>query len=267
MTGGIAIVGTKGSPGTTTLALALGAVWPRPVLVTECDPSGGDMATRFGLQTQPGMASLVLALRRDLAAPSSKLIQLAPHIQELPGGLGVIVGAPAGDSALALDQELAGVARALLESSSAEETDMVFDCGRFTTAAEGQFALLCEVETVVLLASPEATSLVFAHWMATRISAARADRSGLALAVIGNTPLRPSEMAEALSMELAATIPIDPVGAALLGGKPGRPRALARSALISAATRLARTLVCSESDRTPETAPETTAVEEHRNVS
>ena len=33
----------KGSPGVTTTALALSAVWPRPALLMECDPAGGDL--------------------------------------------------------------------------------------------------------------------------------------------------------------------------------------------------------------------------------
>ena len=43
----IAIASDKGAPGVTTSALALAAVWPRPVLLAECDPSGGDLAYRF----------------------------------------------------------------------------------------------------------------------------------------------------------------------------------------------------------------------------
>jgi len=39
----IAIAADKGSPGVTTTSVALAAVWPRPVLLAECDPSGGDL--------------------------------------------------------------------------------------------------------------------------------------------------------------------------------------------------------------------------------
>src|SRR3982074_1468642 len=43
----IAIASDKGAPGVTTAALALAAVWPRPVLLAECDPAGGDLVYRF----------------------------------------------------------------------------------------------------------------------------------------------------------------------------------------------------------------------------
>ena len=43
----IVLAADKGAPGVTTAATALGAVWPRPVLLAECDPSGGDLAYRL----------------------------------------------------------------------------------------------------------------------------------------------------------------------------------------------------------------------------
>lgn len=240
--GAIALVGTKGSPGTTTLALALGAVWPRPVVVAECDPSGGDIGTRFGLPSDPGMASFVLAVRQDRARPGSTSDRMVEHTQELPGGLRVIVGSPAGDSALALDEELARTGGPF-GSLGDPVSDVILDCGRFMAGASGQLALLRTVATVVLVAKPEAASLVFAHWMAAKISDQRPDRaSGLVLAVTGDRPMPPAAMADALSIDLLGAVPVDPVGAALVGGKPGRRRALARSALISTATRFARRL-------------------------
>ena len=38
----IAVAADKGAPGVTTASVALAAVWPRPVLLAECDPAGGD---------------------------------------------------------------------------------------------------------------------------------------------------------------------------------------------------------------------------------
>ena len=43
----IAVAADKGAPGVTTTALALAAVWPRPVLLAECDPAGGDLVYRL----------------------------------------------------------------------------------------------------------------------------------------------------------------------------------------------------------------------------
>ena len=38
-----ALVSAGGSPGVTTAAITLALTWPSPVIVAECDPSGGDV--------------------------------------------------------------------------------------------------------------------------------------------------------------------------------------------------------------------------------
>ena len=43
----IVLAADKGAPGVTTAAVALGAVWPRPVLLAECDQAGGDLVYRL----------------------------------------------------------------------------------------------------------------------------------------------------------------------------------------------------------------------------
>ena len=67
----IALFSDKGSPGVTTLALALAATWPRPVTIAECDPAGGDLALRLtdeeghpNLAREPGLLALAAAARR-----------------------------------------------------------------------------------------------------------------------------------------------------------------------------------------------------------
>ncbi len=47
----VAVASVKGSPGVTTLCVALAACWPDPAgaIVVEADPAGGDVAMRFGL--------------------------------------------------------------------------------------------------------------------------------------------------------------------------------------------------------------------------
>ena len=59
----VALASAKGAPGVTTTAVALGAVWPRRVLVAECDPAGGDLAARFRLPPEPNLVALGMAAR------------------------------------------------------------------------------------------------------------------------------------------------------------------------------------------------------------
>src|SRR5258708_38668095 len=89
----IAVAADKGSPGVTTSAVALAAVWPRPVLLAECDPAGGDIVYRLpgadGTRLDPrrGLLSLAVAARRGLQ-PS----QVGGHAQKLHGGLYGVAG-------------------------------------------------------------------------------------------------------------------------------------------------------------------------------
>ena len=98
----IAVAADKGAPGVTTTALALAAVWPRPVLLAECDPAGGDLVYRLPgegsdrLDPRRGLLSLAVAARRDLQPA-----QLWTHAQKLRGGLDVLLGVTSADQGAA----------------------------------------------------------------------------------------------------------------------------------------------------------------------
>src|SRR5262245_25103143 len=89
----IAVAADKGSPGVTTSSVALAAVWPRPVLLAECDPAGGDLIYRLPaasggqLDVRRGLLSLAVAARRGLQPQ-----QVWEHTQKLHGGLDVLAG-------------------------------------------------------------------------------------------------------------------------------------------------------------------------------
>jgi hypothetical protein len=89
----IVLAADKGAPGVTTAAVAIAAVWPRPVLLAECDQAGGDLVYRLPaedggmLNPARGMLSLAATARRGLRAE-----QIWEHTQRLVGGLDVLVG-------------------------------------------------------------------------------------------------------------------------------------------------------------------------------
>ena len=70
----VAVASGKGAPGVTTASVVLAAVWPRPVLMAECDPAGGDLVYRFpaadGGRLEPGRGLLSLAAAAS-ASPRS----------------------------------------------------------------------------------------------------------------------------------------------------------------------------------------------------
>lgn len=85
----VAVCGDKGSPGVTTLALALGVVWPGERLVVEMDPAGGDLAFGLGLGPEPTVLSLATDARAGLAEGA-----LGSYAQLVPGlGIAVLPGA------------------------------------------------------------------------------------------------------------------------------------------------------------------------------
>jgi hypothetical protein len=89
----LAICADKGAPGATTLAMALGVVWPVQRVLLEADPSGGDLAFRLRdrqsgeLASEPTVMSLAADAREGLPAGS-----LAGYAQRTSLGVPVLLG-------------------------------------------------------------------------------------------------------------------------------------------------------------------------------
>ncbi|MCL9759304.1 hypothetical protein MXD95_008640 [Frankia sp. AiPa1] len=120
----------KGSPGATTVSLALADRWPvsggNP-LVVEADPAGGDIAARFALASGRGMVSLAAAGRRGDQPPQD----LDEHVQELPGGLEVLCTPAGAEQARQVVTELASGVWTLLQAAArAQGRPLIVDCGR-----------------------------------------------------------------------------------------------------------------------------------------
>jgi hypothetical protein len=144
----IAVAADKGAPGVTTASVALAAVWPRPVLLAECDPAGGDIVYRLpgtgGARLDPrrGLLSLAVAARHGLQPH-----QVWEHAQKLHGGLDVLAGVTSAEQGSGLEA-LWGVVGGLL--SGVPEADVIADCGRI--GVDGPlYDLLAEAEAVILV--------------------------------------------------------------------------------------------------------------------
>ena len=131
----IALAADKGSPGVTTAAVALSAVWPRRVLLAETDPAGGDLVYRSAaahggpLNPNTGMLSIAATARRGLVPD-----QLWDHVQPLSGGLDVLVGLGSAEQATGLAGlwPTLGRAFASLADSPDAPADVIADCGRIS---------------------------------------------------------------------------------------------------------------------------------------
>ena len=124
----VAVAADKGSPGVTTTALALAAVWPRRALLAELDPSGGDVVLRLRgpqqslLSAERGLISLAVAARRELTTES-----LWQHVQVLDGGLEVLTGVATSEQAGGLSTLWRPLTTLL---ATIPGVDVIADCGR-----------------------------------------------------------------------------------------------------------------------------------------
>ncbi|GAA4064770.1 MULTISPECIES: hypothetical protein [Actinomadura] len=264
----IALAADKGAPGVTTSAVALGAVWPRPVLVAECDQAGGDLVYRLPaaagdggddtrttmLNPSRGLLSLAATARRGLRPD-----QIAEHCQRLVGGLDVLVGITNAEQAQGMTWLWGPLARAF---AGLAPVDVLADCGRlgagtplldlvrasdmlvlFTRATLEQVAHLRERIAALageLRGGPPVGVVVLADPRDFRASIAEVDRIVTSAhqrlradAAAGGGPPPPP-------VSVLGGLALDPKGAELLAGRWGGR--LDRSLLIRSAREIAGTL-------------------------
>jgi hypothetical protein len=179
----IAVAADKGAPGVTTTALALAAVWPRPVLLAECDPAGGDLVYRFPaaggerLDPRRGLLSLAVAARRGLQPH-----QAWEHTQKLNGGLDILTGVTSAEQGAGLNLLWEPVGRVLAGNSQA---DVIADCGRLGIDGP-HYDLLAEAALVVLVTRASLGEVVRLRERVTAVAAAlrKRGRSGAAAEVV-----------------------------------------------------------------------------------
>lgn len=212
----LALCAAKGSPGATTLAVALArraGELGRPALVVEADPAGADLAARLGQSPDPGLATLAATLRRGAS------LDLAEHLQHLPG-----TGAPAALLAgpgLALAGSLEAVHEPLAAALAATDLAIV-DLGRAVPESPAWRAYWPAASLRLCCLRPEVAAVAHARVLLAMVEAAE-------LAVIGSEPWPPSEVAEVLEAPLALALPEDATGAgAALDGHRNLPRSWRR---------------------------------------
>jgi hypothetical protein len=246
----IAIAADKGAPGVTTAAIALAAVWPRPVLLAECDPAGGDLIYRLpsasGSRLDPrrGLLSLAISARRG-GHPG----QVWEHAQKLRGGLDVLVGVANAEQGAGLDLMWDQVGATL---SALPEADVIADCGRL--GADGRaYDLLARADAVILVTRANLGDLVRLRDRAVAIDAAIRGHGGVtgrigALVIADHKHFGPA-LAEVEHVLTGAGSPVsvlgglahEPKSAEMLSGEWGGK--LDRSLLIRTAREIAAQLV------------------------
>jgi len=246
----IAIASDKGAPGVTTAALALAAVWPRPVLLAECDPAGGDLVYRFPavgggrLDPRRGVLSLAVVARRGMQPQ-----QVWEHVQKLHGGLDVLAGVTNAEQGAGLSLLWGPIGKVL---ASLPQADVIADCGRL--GADGPlYDLLAEATTVVLVTKVHVADVIRLRDRAAAFAAAAQNRGrrnfGVGVVVVADHKKFRAALGEVQHVLGQANAPAtvlggiahDTKGADLLSGEWGG--SLDRTMLIKTAREVAKQLV------------------------
>jgi len=246
----IAIASDKGAPGVTTAALALAAVWPRPVLLAECDPAGGDLVYRFPaagggpLDPRRGVLSLAVVARRGMQPQ-----QVWEHVQKLHGGLDVLAGVTNAEQGAGLSLLWGPIGKVL---ASLPQADVIADCGRL--GADGPlYDLLAEATTVVLVTKVRVADVIRLRDRASAFAAAAQSRGrrgfGVGVVVIADHKKFRAEIGEVQHVlgqahapaTVVGGIAYDSKGADLLSGEWGGN--LDRTLLIKTAREVAQHLL------------------------
>jgi len=227
----VGMVSAKGSPGVTTCALAVTATWPRPAVMVEADPFGGDVRAGLGVGEWPpsaGLAELVVDLRSVGAdeAMARRSHQAAVHAPAVLAGLGRTGQAP-GVPWL----QLAAAFRSIT-------SDVVADCGRFMPT-DGVAPLLaaCDVLVVVTRSSLSAVRATarLVPVVQQGLRAGPGDPRVSVLVVGPGEPYGADEVAQGCALPLLGAMPEAARAAAVWSDGAPPPRGFARSGLQRAA--------------------------------
>ena len=228
-----ALVSPGGSPGATTSALALALAWPRPVVLAECDPAGGDILAGLFAGHLPGPPGL-LGLALEAGRGGGRLrADLAAHLAPLDmGGNGWFL---AGIRDPRQAPGLAPCWPAIATELAGHSADVIADCGRLD-AGEGQPASILALASVVVFVMRASVRQVAAAGPRIEMVSAVAGGTGrLRLLLVGERGSGAREVGRTSGIPVLGSLPADARTAALLSDGQGHRSGLHRSPLIRAA--------------------------------
>lgn len=264
----LALTSAKGAPGVSTAALAMTLLWPRAVLLAECDPAGGSSILagylRGTVEHSRGLLPLAQAQRRDeleqalwtQTIPLTSEASSPSHSSPGPGidrrllpGLSDAAQAPSTTA-------LWGPLGSLLTSLERAGTDVIVDAGRLG-AAYTPMPLLRQADLVLLVMG---TTLPAVAAVKARLGLLREDLSitgnsgrdghvsSLGLLLVGEgRPYSAKEISAACGIQVVAALAWDPAAAEVLaaGATPSRrfdssPLVRSTRAAISASSEVIR---------------------------
>ena len=216
----VTVSSVRGAPGVTSWALLLAAAWPTAVhaerVVLEADLAGGVLAARYGLGIDPGVVSLIAALRRSTDEP----VQLGDHARLVNDGVWVVPGPETGEQARKV---WTGTSSEVAERLSADERLWIVDAGRMDGASPLMtFAANAMVAIVVCGARPEDLVQV-----PSRVALLGGSCPRVGVLVVGKPAYPLAELVRFFATELVWIVGASPdlpelTGALLAGGRARR---------------------------------------------
>ncbi len=226
----VVIVGTKHSPGVSTLAGSLAYAHGGRSVIVEADPAGGDYAIRSGRPTEPGLVGLAAAARNGLDPEI-----LDRHLQTVTGNVSVLAAPPSAvQTSSALDAISGPLARLLARDATRLA---IIDGGRLEHPAR-LHPFLEVADLVLVLARPTAEDVA---GLRARLRDLDGHARRVVVGLVGDGPYGCDEVAANLEADRVERIAWDPATARAVAAGTGSGRWLARRPLIRSATHLLAT--------------------------
>jgi MinD-like ATPase involved in chromosome partitioning or flagellar assembly len=240
----VTFVSAKGSPGASTLAVALALSWApmlpgRSALAVDADPAGGDFAAGIlGGAVQPSAGMLPLATSRGVV--SAEAVSRATVHLRRDGTAGLIPGVPDStrSAALSLAWDALVDARGHLDES---RTDLLVDGGRVDLLGPIS-PWLTDTDLVLLVVRPTLPAVAAAHRFVANWSTPGARTSATpleAVIVAAPSPYPAGEVAAAVGVPCRAVIEFDPAAARVHSEGEAPPRGFGRSGYVRSVEGLA----------------------------
>jgi hypothetical protein len=180
---------THGSPGTTSWTVLAGAAWPSTFgverVLLEADLDGGVLGARYGLGVDPGVVSLIAALRRSTGEP----VPVADHGRLGAPGLWLVPGPESGEQARSV---WAGTAATVAERLAEDARVWLVDVGRLHGGSL-TVPLVERARLTMLVCGARAEDLV---QVPARVASLAAGCARVAVLVVGRTAYSSAELGE-----------------------------------------------------------------------
>jgi hypothetical protein len=185
----VTLASVRGSPGATSWALLAAAAWPPAIdarrVVFEADLDGGVLGTRYGLGVDPGVVSLIAALRRS----DDGTVPVEEHGRPAGQGVWLVPGPESGEQAQSV---WAGTAAGTAERLADDDHVWIIDAGRVHSGSVTMPLVRRSRLTVVVSgAAPEDLIQV-----PTRVAALAAQCESVGVLVQGKAPYTTAELGE-----------------------------------------------------------------------